>query len=284
MMLESRLKQAVLAGDTDECRRLLEQGANANHYDGVCTLLGWACQKGEVDACRLLIEAGAEVDNSRGWTPLRTAVSRGVAPICRLLLDAGANLENASEAGRSALLDASCSKHAELCELLIPLTQRLEQADQYGQTPLMKVAQWGSAALCKQFLDAGADPNLVDKKGWSAYSLAIANDRLEVCKLFLERGCSARALLPIEEPPFTSLTPFQVAVYTGAATVAGYFLVELGEDPAQRTDRGRTMNQLSSRHAGMKALLSATKTMAQVNHAVDSGGKGLSRRVTLSPL
>lgn len=71
------LQAAVAAGDVNEAKRLLDEGADANFMD-MWTPLSGAVQRANVPMTRLLLERGADV-NARdfgGQTPLMSIVRR----------------------------------------------------------------------------------------------------------------------------------------------------------------------------------------------------------------
>lgn len=115
-------------GDTERCRKLLEEGApvdargfvRESGYDENETPLHKAVSNGHVECARLLISHGADVNarRARDWTPLLLAAYISNMELCRLLLDNGAdpNLGN----GVWTPLKLACQRaNAELVELLL---------------------------------------------------------------------------------------------------------------------------------------------------------------------
>jgi ankyrin repeat protein/mono/diheme cytochrome c family protein len=118
------LMTAVLRGDRDAVRRLLEDGAGVNdRNDSGATALMWAVD--DLETARLLVERGADVnarsDDER--TPLIIAAGRpGSAPIVKLLLDhrADPSASAPGQGGRTnALLEASLAGDADTLRLLL---------------------------------------------------------------------------------------------------------------------------------------------------------------------
>ncbi len=202
---------------------LLEHGANPNGTDAD----GWPglhLTKSEVLA-RQLLDFHANV-NSRvpgGTTPLHSMSFKSL-PMARLLIARGAEVDARDADGRTPLIWAISSAHAELVELLLQHGADVNARDNYGAPAL----QWlfrhrqragdteevlsvlirhgvdvlardrcGNDALLsycydspdlkfvKCFLDAGADPLRVDDLGRSALSKAQKNGNTELVELLL---------------------------------------------------------------------------------------------------
>src|SRR5689334_4536358 len=79
---DTRLVEAVRAGDAARVRALLQQhvDVNATGPDGA-TALHWAAHRDDLDAADLLVRAGANVNaaNRFGITPLSLACEKGSA-------------------------------------------------------------------------------------------------------------------------------------------------------------------------------------------------------------
>ena len=98
--IESDYKDALLAksiekNNLDECRRLLDDGANVNAGDNE----GWtplilAARSGNPEICKMLLKAGANVNACTKFetTPLMMAASSANPAVCRMLLGAGADV------------------------------------------------------------------------------------------------------------------------------------------------------------------------------------------------
>jgi ankyrin repeat protein len=270
-MLDEDLRQAVLAQDVDACRAAIAGGADVNAISGGWSNLHWACDKGSSDVCRVLIEAGADLAGGTGptfWSPLMIACERGHLEACEVLLKAGADPKIRASSGETAMSLAGSAGHFAVCSTLIRLGFPVAHRDTHGRTALIEAASEGRVDVCKLLLDAGSDMRSVSHAGWNALLAAVAKDRLGVCKLLLERGADPAETVAVHG--HSPMTAFQMAVHCGAVAVAGYFLSELGEDPAQRTGTGRTMSQIAGKNVEVKALLNAAKTSRQVRRTLTS--------------
>jgi NAD(P)-dependent dehydrogenase (short-subunit alcohol dehydrogenase family) len=104
---DASLTGAVVQGDLETVRRLIQAGADLNEREPTAgsTPLIAASVFGRTDAARALIEAGADVDiqNNDGSTALMTAALLARPEIVRALLDAGADRSLQNNAGSTAL-------------------------------------------------------------------------------------------------------------------------------------------------------------------------------------
>lgn len=80
-------------GDSDEVRRIILEGVDANSKDyDFRTPLHLACGEGHTEVVKILLEAGADPNSEDRWSglPLDDAILKGHAECEKLLLDAGA--------------------------------------------------------------------------------------------------------------------------------------------------------------------------------------------------
>ncbi|GLC47385.1 hypothetical protein PLESTB_001360300 [Pleodorina starrii] len=87
------LRAAILAGDGECCRILLEHGADVNHCSSRGTPLMAAAASGDCESLTLLLDSGAALDAEAkdGLTALATAVRDNQKEAVRLLLRRGAS-------------------------------------------------------------------------------------------------------------------------------------------------------------------------------------------------
>jgi ankyrin repeat protein len=169
---------AVLYGDADAVRLLLENGADPNaRNDAGATALMWAVD--HLESTRLLLERGADVNvrSTDGRTAIGLAAGRaGSADIVTLLLDRGAKL-----AGEPVLVSAGDASDAAMLHLLLDrgadttllpndlgvrrdcagcATLLLPVAGRSNLTrALLGAARYGNASAAQTLLDRGAEPS-----------------------------------------------------------------------------------------------------------------------------
>lgn len=90
--IDKELLAAVLAGDINLIRSLIEQGADVNVADKRGrTSLDWSAHKGRLDICELLLDNGADVNAMDDYdiTPMHQAASYSRTETCKLLKEHG---------------------------------------------------------------------------------------------------------------------------------------------------------------------------------------------------
>ncbi len=221
------LMYALLYGDADVVRLLLDNGADPNvRNEAGATALMWAVD--DLEKTRLLLRRGADVNarSEDGRTALSIAASRyGSLAVVRLLLDSGANpsvkspsykgtlspLSEAAEVGDEAvvrlliergadvkgagpfpLFAALVANDARCVDLLIPSADRatLSSALVYLAPPFGSEAGFGNAKLIQRLLDHGADVNARGPGGRSILMNLVNSDSfpVESTTTLIERG------------------------------------------------------------------------------------------------
>jgi ankyrin repeat protein len=135
------LGAAVLAGDIDTVKALLQAGASPNpsvwHETPVMVM---AARKGNVEIVSELIAAGANVNRGFDELPLHTAAEKGHLEVVHLLLDAGADVEAYEEDQWTALMAASSAGHLPVVKLLVEKGANASAWGQ-GETPVICAAK-----------------------------------------------------------------------------------------------------------------------------------------------
>ena len=223
------LMQAVLYGDADSVRLLLEQGADPNiRNDAGATALMWAVD--DLEKTRLLLAHGANVNarSDDGRTPLLIAAGLFANyEVVKLLLDSGADLSPKSPAinGYATVL----SEAARTCDesLLRMLVERGADLKEAGVIAFSNAARGGctkcleslienadrrtltiaAALLSPPFGDSrpipamlkmGLDANAREPKGDTLLMLAAGSDAVpvETVRALIERGADLNAKNP----------------------------------------------------------------------------------------
>ncbi len=188
------LMYAVLYGDADAVRRLLESGSDSNARNEVgATALMWAVT--DLEKTRLLVARGADV-NSRsddGRTPLLIASRRsGAKDVVKLLLDRGANpsVKVGGLLGEvTPLSEAMYAGDESVFRLLLE-----HGADRHGAGVLaLALAFRARCQKCVEDLIGTAEPNVLTP---AAFFVSPPLGPGFAAKSFVERGVDAKAKGP----------------------------------------------------------------------------------------
>ena len=108
---------------------------NARSNGGETTLM-LAVLKGQTESIRELVNAGANVNarDNKGWTALLWAAFLGHTEAIRELVKAGANIEARSDSDRTALVYAAFLGHTEVIRELVKAGANVNASTEYGNT------------------------------------------------------------------------------------------------------------------------------------------------------
>lgn len=148
-----RIAEAVRNGKTDDLKKLLAKGADANACEEYGRApLELATLKGNIEAAVLLVDAGARPDMMyEDGTLLHVAAARGHIALAKLFLEKFPDM-------KSALDDA-------------------------GNSPLHLAAEAGHAEMVTFLIDAGFDPALKNKGNRNALYLAQKKSHPDVIEI-----------------------------------------------------------------------------------------------------
>ena len=182
----AEVAEAVMRGDRDGLRHLLERDAdvNAAQPDGA-TALHWAAYRDDLETAALLVKASAQVRvaNRAGATPLSLACISGNAAMIELLLDAGADPNERLPNGETALMMAARTGRPDAVELLLERGAEVNAAEHLrGTTALMWAAAYQNPAAVEMLIKHGADVGAQSKavpRGRRPYLADTTRARLE---------------------------------------------------------------------------------------------------------
>ncbi len=188
---QNELIQAAARNDAKQMEALLKSGVNPNAVvdEWGENALMHAVLFGNVDMTRLLLEAGADPNlKGRGFTPLGMAALQGRAQIVRLLLKAGADVDRKSSDGNTPIIAASIMHRAEVVRALLPYHPDMSIWNREGRVSLGIAVQEGSKDIVAMMLEAGVDPNVMDRNG--NQPLSWSDGRHDIALLLVSRGGS----------------------------------------------------------------------------------------------
>jgi ankyrin repeat protein len=161
------LLAAVIAGNLNEVRRLVEQVADVDARDArMSTPLMYAIEGGHLEIVEFLIanEANINTQNNVGSTPLHCAAIYSRLDIAQLLMQHGADINIPDEDGESPLFQIVG------CINMFPFLAQQPGADitaiaNNGSSLLHKAAWSGSIEVVTWLLQHGADTELCNEDG-----------------------------------------------------------------------------------------------------------------------
>jgi ankyrin repeat protein len=191
--LLSRLRSAILAGDTAEVSALLDsnpelrarlnEGDPQFHFGATSVIL--AVGKRNREMIDLLLRAGADINARSNWWAGSFGVLDGCAPeLAPFLIERGAKVD-AHSAARLGMPDR-------LREIVDADSEIVHARGGDGQTPLHFAA---TVEIADFLLDRGADPNICDIDHESTPAQWMIQDREAVARRVVERGGETDLLL-----------------------------------------------------------------------------------------
>jgi len=179
--LSAQLFDAIAVHDTDRVRQLLLEGADPNgvqaqppQHTPLRAAVEELCDGGSTQMVALLLEQGADAngwDGQHQMTPLLAAVFDRENQAVQLLLQAGADPNVHSDEGQSALLSSVEANDLEMTAALLRHGATRSMNEWSGLqclTPLGQAARDLNVPMIKLLLDAGADPGAIDEDGRTA--------------------------------------------------------------------------------------------------------------------
>ncbi|KAL6059479.1 Lateral signaling target protein 2 [Balamuthia mandrillaris] len=193
------LHAAVWASDlprlTEQLARCLKRKEERSMLDAEedgYTALGLAVLKGEVEMVRVLLEACASLTPVTVVPPhIFIACAKGYTPMVKLLLEYGADAEKEdSEQGCGPIHVAADKGHTDIIDLLLErLPSLLHKTSSKGDmTALHHAAACGHLHTVRRLLELGADPNAANRPGNTPLIMAASSGHEEVVSLLIEKG------------------------------------------------------------------------------------------------
>jgi ankyrin repeat protein/nucleoside phosphorylase len=187
------LHEAISRGQKDVVISLLEKGVpNINAQDSRgYTPLHTAIEQDDLVSAKALVEKGASTSRSNVMVQpvLKFAVALGNEEMVRLLLDNGAHVDERDAIGYTPLVSAASTGNEKLLKLLIERGADLNaRGATRGSTAMHQAAQSGRAEIVRLLLRAGAKPDVRDLGGRTPLQLATRLRKESVKKVFAEEG------------------------------------------------------------------------------------------------
>lgn len=233
---------AVREGHAEIVRELLKAGANITAMVRGFSALMIAIKEGDEEVVRNLCEAKANLGPimrgpMKGTTPLWMAAAHGHVGAVRELLKAGADTTERYD-GCTPLLVAASGGHTDIVRCLCEAKANTDAMTLLGRTPLMVAALDGHAGVTLELLKAGADVEVTGKDGETALHLAAFEGSFEVVRSLVTYGAD------VNKGPLHG-KPLMMASQEGHLGLVRYF-IRAGAD-VSAGDEGRTPLLVASR-------------------------------------
>ena len=230
------LMYAVLYGDANSVRLLLERGADPNLRNlSKASALMYAVD--DADKTRLLLDRGADANarSDEGQTPLLIAVlgHANADAVVRLLLDRGADVKLTSPTGGTVLATAGFSGNKQLLELL------LERGAERTPLPLSQAVQSGCSPCVELLMKFAGQQDLN-----AALTSAVRAGDLPLTRMLLDHGAKAPANMVSTLALVPQLPPLDVVKA----------LLDRGADIHANTNAGGTVLDLARRQGKTKLV------------------------------
>jgi ankyrin repeat protein len=214
------LINAIIAGNTDECSRLIDdEGADLHKKDedGWCGLM-WAChKKGSLDIVKLLVSKGASVSatDDDGDSCLMWACFQGHLDIAAFLVSQGASIGDKSNNGCSCLMKACYTGHFDIIAFLVSEGADINHQDNDGNSCLMVACNNGYLHIAEYLMAQGASIHAMSNDGETSFSFAAghSNPANRIRLLYrLRKWPTTMAILVLQELGLVDVIDFESAI------------------------------------------------------------------------
>ncbi len=167
-------------------------GAGGNNASSLTGQLAKACDAGDLNQAKALIDQGAPIDAPSGkysYTPLIT--SCGHLDVMQYLIGKGANLNGADFQGSTALLHTCWDNQTDCALALINAGADPSLGSKFGRTPLMYAAMNGNDSVVSALIAHHAGLNAACTEG-PAIEWAADNNKFSTVKLLIDAGADLK--------------------------------------------------------------------------------------------
>ena len=179
--IDQRYLEAASAGDLDDVKAALAEGADKNaidHEEATAILL--AARGGHLDIVRALIAEGVDIDaqDQTCFNPFIHGCIFNDLELVQTMVEAGADLKRLTRMGGNGLTPAAEKGHIELVRYLLENTRiNVNHTNNLGWTALVETIILGDGGPVRQqivtlLLEHGAKPGMTDEWGIAPVELA----------------------------------------------------------------------------------------------------------------
>ena len=158
---------------------------------------------GDVEEVRALLEAGVDANtrNDEGVWALILAAGSGHREVAAVLIEAGAWVNLTMPNGSAALAASAKGGHTEITRDLLKASAEVDAQNRMGVTALMVAARNGNPETIEALLDGGADVNVETEYGGNAIRIAVIENHVPATMLLLRAGADTENIKGQETLP-----------------------------------------------------------------------------------
>ncbi len=264
---DEQLIEAVNAKDAAEVEQLLKAGTNADALDSTGEpILKTAIMQGNTEIARLLVENGADVNaaDKDENSLLGKAAYMGDLEIVQLMIDAGADANAIMKTGSGSdpginvpvLQEAVNGNNSEIVELLIAHGADVNQTETHlDLTPLHGAAWYNYTDIVQILLNNGADPNKPSsyEEGEAPLFFAVRNGSVEAAQALLDGGAEIDIQTERNWTPLISLAANKT-VRRDLRSKMVTFVLDKGADPNLGDNIGNTALHYAAREGQTEVI------------------------------
>ena len=199
-----------------------------------------AAIKGDLNQVKSILSANPDLldtKNSKGFTPLHSAISKGKKTVAVYLIDQGANINAKNKNGLPPLFQALDLGKTGIAKILIRKGANLNFRGYRRRTILHMAARSGNVVIIKLLLEKGAEINAKDSKGSTPIDLALLSAN-EKAACFLKQKGGILNTVDTEKDEFRVL--LNRAINRGQTELVGV-MVDFSKKPDLSNETGITL-------------------------------------------
>lgn len=190
---DTRLLDAAAAGDLDQVRAAIADGADKNALDHEeATAILRAARGGHMDVVRALIDEGVDIDaqDQTCFNPFILGCITDDIELVRTMVEAGTDVKRLTRFGGNGLTPAAEKGHLDVVRYLLENTRiNVNLTNTLGWTALIETIILGDGGPVRQetvalLLQHGAKPGMTDEWGVPPIELARTRGFTEIVQIF----------------------------------------------------------------------------------------------------
>ena len=201
-----------------------------------------ASKQGNIEKLKTILSENPgllDAEDSKGFTPVHSAVVGGKEDVVKFLIDKGADLNIRNKNGLTPVFTAIDRGRNNIAKVLIENGADINIKGYRGSTLLHMAARGGDSGLAQVLLDKGAKINVRDSRGNTPLHMAFESNQLEnrrfgLIKMLVDNGADVNA------KNSAGSTPFILTVQKNFSEIALY-MIEKSKDKMEVFPNGKSL-------------------------------------------